>query len=168
MSYTLESHQKATQLGFGNSGSPSSWMLRATSDDFTLPTKSFAVPKGAASINAFGNDNFDNRAPGVRDLMTNPSLFARTEHRTNLYDNNRIQANAPPALNYYSGSNGGWENFDTNPAAQRLGQFWWNTLHVPAALDTVGFIERGQYVTPHTGFTAFRFLRPATTVGLIQ
>ena len=112
------------------------------------------------NVHVYGNDNMDLTAPGVRDLVGNPSAFAANSYRSQLYDNHSL--NAAPAMAE------SWFDTVTKPAFQRLGSFWYTVTHQVCALSTPGFIERGQFITPYTGFTAFRYLRPHTTLGVMQ
>ncbi len=131
--------------------------------DFDLPQQHLETPKWAGrNVRVLGNHNMDLTAPGVRDLVGNPSMFSVNNYRTELFDNGR-QNNAAPPLN------DNWIDFHTNPAAQRLGEYWYGVCRqskVP--LSTPGFIERGQFIVPYTGMTAFRLLRPHSTAGIIH
>ena len=117
---------------------------------------SFTVPNKAAKINPMSNDNADLQPPGVRDLIANPGFFAVDRHRTNLYDNNSA-SNRPQLPN--------WDvvyKDHTSPWNRRIGTFWWNKLQEKVYIP--GFVDQGQYVTPCTGFTSFRFLRPHSSL----
>lgn len=131
--------------------------------DFELPQKHMVAPKWAGrNVHPLGNDNMDLTAPGVRDMVGNPSFFAVNNYRSNLFDNFRENNAAPPF-------NQEFYEFHTNPAAQRLGEYWYGVCHQGIApLSTPGFIERGQFITPYTGMTAFRLLRPHSTAGIIH
>ncbi len=115
------------------------------------------APRAAAYTNAHLNNNLDLLPPGVRDNVANPSLFATTLHRTNLFDAQHTVNNAPIP---------NWEeqsDMITSPQAQRLGAYWWDVLQGSYLMDRAGWVERGQFSVPKTGFTAFRHLKPHST-----
>ncbi len=152
---TLDTYTTAV----GNVGSSYSNLL-ATGVRLDIP-KNFAQPKQAAQVNMFGNDVFDVTAPGIRDGTANPTFFARDQHRTHLFDNNRT-ANAAPVPNFDD-----CNELFTDEVLQRRGELIWNITN-EQELYTPGFIDRGTFNVPHVGFTAFRYLKPATTLNRVQ
>ena len=116
------------------------------------------MPHTASQVNAMYNDNADFAAPGVRDNVANPSLFLTNSLRTNVFDTGRTVNNAP-IPNWETG----YDNI-TSAQEQRVAAYWWDITHGDSyKMSTPKFMERGQFIVPKTGFTALRFLTPAST-----
>ncbi len=134
----------------------------ALAQDFKLPPKTnYLERNGANAFDMAGtNTVLDLAAPGVRDNIANPSAFARTAYRSSLFDTHRTENNAP------IWNNDTMYDFFTSKPAQKRGSYWWEATHVQQNF-TAGFVERGEFSVPKTGFTAFRYLRPSSTMKAI-
>lgn len=128
---------------------------------FKLPPKTNHLQRtGPWNVTiAPSSEPVDLQAPGVRDGIARPAPFATTIQRGSLFDTNRVENNAPlPNWDY------AWSTF-TAPNVQRLGSYWWENTHDVRNKRTPGmFIDQGEYLVPRTGFTALRYLRPASTL----
>lgn len=108
--------------------------------------------------NPIYNTNRDLAPYGVRDMVPGPVDRSQAEHRTELFDS-PYSANKPPMPN--------WGNVtfpEDTDEARRFGSEYYKIIRDSQTLLSVGFRELGTFNVPHTGFTALRHIRPATTM----
>ena len=120
--------------------------------NLVMPRNATSMPKEFASIDGWTNWEADRMPPGVREGIPQPSKFAQVQHRSSLFDNPRSNA-----FNWDQMS-----DFVTGPTAQRQGAYWWDVLANNQTLDCPKFAMRGTWNAAPTGFTALRFLTPAS------
>ena len=149
-----------------------------------LPMGSSKVTARAAQIIPWANDRADLKAPGVRDQMQDPTRVYLGPFRSSVYDVQRTNNNAPiPGWDAGFWSNGKSVTSQFGGSAQAMGNgcpTWMHSeanikrgAHIWELLQNTkfelhpAFQERGEFIVPYTGFSAFADIKPRSTVPFI-
>ncbi len=130
--------------------------------DLQIPVGGQILPRVfATGLIPAANDRADLRAPGIRDQIPDPSRVYLGPYRSNLYDTARdTSVNNNPIPNW----NENIPSFMQSAQNQRLGAAIWQVLQETPQVNGIRWSDRGQFSVPCTGFSAFRDLKPRSTM----
>lgn len=117
-------------------------------------------PTRGATIVPWANDRSDLKAPGVRDQYPNPTMVYLGPFRSHIFDTGRTVNNAPINTWFDSADNVNWLATDWN---RRRSAYLYDVCRETKDVLHPAFQERGSFVVPKTGFSAFGDLKAAST-----
>ena len=103
----------------------------------------------------------DEKAPGIREQISDPGKPYLGPYRSNLFQRNDVSANNNPLLSYQAGL----PSAIASPWAQRTGAAWWTVCYDTINREHWMFRDWGEWNNEPSGFTALRNLRPVSTMG---
>jgi hypothetical protein len=132
-----------------------------TYDSIKFPLTNHIVPAKAAELPYYIETNVDLKAPGVRDLVPNPTFPYLGPFRSHIFDRQQ-HANNAPMPNYEQ-----MPSFLSGPVNQRRNAEIFTLLQDCIIAYRPEYQERGQWSNPHTGFSALRDIKPVSTMKFI-
>ena len=117
-------------------------------------------PTRGATIVPWATDRSDFKAPGVRDQYPNPSPLFLGPFRSATFDRGRTNNNAPINTWFDNPNNVAWLDTDWN---RRRSAYLYQVCRETKDVYHPAFQERGTFIVPKTGFSAFEDLKPQST-----
>ncbi len=158
MSYTLDNSERwGIQMG-----QPSDYKMGQFMQSFGFQQPIGGSNQNRMTVNAMTNDPVDLRAPGIRDLIAQPTFPFFGPTRTSLFDRNITVNNAPVPQ---------WDQGVPSFLETQQNQRWMSQMHKVLTDTPVrehwAFRDFGQFNIPYTGFSAFSDLKPTSTMAWI-